>query len=312
MSMNEGTRVIRSPGLPDGYEPPSTAVTVSNARQPAVHALKTAQPYYDAVVAGMKTFDIRTFDRPFKVGDILVLREYVDGRYTTGAVERVISYVMDDTDYVLPGSVVLGIREATLGEAIDLTPWTGNPTCVFCRIIYGDAPGKIVREWDDAIALVPLTPVCGGHVLIIPKLHVVHAADDPKVTAATAARASEYAAMYDSFNIVTSAGRAATQSIDHLHIHVVPRAVDDKLMLPWGTVYGDDPTAPHWCRVAQELQDSLTEMQPGRSVDGGRCNAVAGDGENVCVLLPGHADASPTWPHIAPDGVLFAVSQQPQ
>jgi histidine triad (HIT) family protein len=228
---------------------------------PTVHALKTAPPYYDAVLDGMKTFDIRTFDRPFKVGDSLVLCEYVEGRYTGNATQRVITYVMDDPEYVLPGNVVLGIRPVTLGEVIELTPWTGDPLCVFCKILYGEAPGKIVREWDDAIALVPLSPVCGGHVLIIPKLHVARADTDPQVTGATAARAAEYAAMYDSYNIVNSAGRAATQSIDHLHIHVVPRAVDDKLMLPWGTIHGDDPTAPHWCRVAQELQESLTELR---------------------------------------------------
>jgi diadenosine tetraphosphate (Ap4A) HIT family hydrolase len=77
--------------------------------------------------------------------------------------------------------------------------------------------------------------------------------------------ASEYAGIYDSFNLITSAGRAATQSIDHLHIHVVPRTVDDKLMTPWGTIYGDEPTAPHWCRVAQELQDSVAaRIRSGR------------------------------------------------
>lgn len=226
-----------------------------------VHALKTAQPYYAAVADGMKTFDIRIADRQYAVDDILVLREYVDGRLTGNAEQRIITYVMSDPAYVLTGSVVLGIRPATLGETIELTPWVGDPQCVFCEIVYGRAPGKIVREWDDAIALVPLTPVIGGHVLIIPKLHAAHAAEDPKITAATMERAAKYAQMYDSFNLITSAGRAATQSIEHLHIHVVPRAADDKLMTPWGTIYGDDPTAPHWCRVAQELQDSLTEMR---------------------------------------------------
>lgn len=43
--------------------------------EPTVHALKTTRPYYEAVVAGMKTFDIRTFDRTFQVGDWLLLQE---------------------------------------------------------------------------------------------------------------------------------------------------------------------------------------------------------------------------------------------
>lgn len=165
MSMNEGTRVIDSPGLPDDYEPPSTAVTA----RPQQHA----------------------------------------------------------------------------------------DSCVFCEIVAGTAPAKIVRKWRSAIAFVPLSPVTDGHVLIVPKRHVAHAAENPQTTGYTAACAAEYAAQHDSFNLITSAGRAATQSIDHLHIHVVPRTVDDKLMTPWGTIYGDDPTAPHWCRVAQELQESV-------------------------------------------------------
>jgi histidine triad (HIT) family protein len=129
--------------------------------------------------------------------------------------------------------------------------------CVFCDIINGRAPGTIVKSWDHAVALVPLTPVVDSHVLIIPKLHVANAGENPDTTGDVMACASEYARIYDSFNLITSAGRAATQSIDHLHIHVVPRAADDQLMTPWGTVYGDDPTAPHWCRVAEQVAEEI-------------------------------------------------------
>jgi diadenosine tetraphosphate (Ap4A) HIT family hydrolase len=62
--------------------------------------------------------------------------------------------------------------------------------------------------------------------------------------------------MGGSWNIITSIGKAATQSIKHLHVHLVPRTEDDKLMVPWGTIYGDDPTAPHWCKVADDLYRS--------------------------------------------------------
>lgn len=92
--------------------------------EPTVHALKTAPPYYDAVEAGMKTFDIRVADRKFKVGDNLVLCEYVNGRYTGAAVQRVITYVMSDPEYVLAGSVVLGIRPPNPDEkAIRVGDW---------------------------------------------------------------------------------------------------------------------------------------------------------------------------------------------
>ncbi|MET8648447.1 HIT family protein [Nocardia aurea] len=130
--------------------------------------------------------------------------------------------------------------------------------CVFCEIAAGRAPATVVAEWPDALAIVPLGPVVDGHVLIIPREHVTDFADSPGATAATMRRAAEYTTgRHASANLITSMGRAATQSVFHLHIHIVPRSVDDGLMTPWGTVYGDDPQAPHWCRVAQGLQDRL-------------------------------------------------------
>lgn len=127
--------------------------------------------------------------------------------------------------------------------------------CVFCEIVGGRSPATIVESWDDTIAFVPLSPVTDGHVLVVPKSHVSDFGVAPAVSARTMNRAAKFAKRYNSFNIITSAGRAATQSIDHLHIHVVPRSTDDGLMVPWGTIYGDDPTAPHWCRVARKLQE---------------------------------------------------------
>lgn len=132
--------------------------------------------------------------------------------------------------------------------------------CAFCAIVAGEAPATMVAEWPDAVAFRPLTPVTPGHALVVPRQHVADAAEDPEVFAATARRAAELAGQSPSSNIITSAGLAATQSVFHLHVHVVPRTADDGLMVPWGTVYGDDPTAPHWCRLAQRLQDELDRV----------------------------------------------------
>lgn len=63
--------------------------------------------------------------------------------------------------------------------------------CVFCEIVAGTAPATILREWEDALCIVPLNPVTPGHRLILPKLHVVDAAVDPAVTAAVARRAAQ-------------------------------------------------------------------------------------------------------------------------
>jgi histidine triad (HIT) family protein len=88
------------------------------------------------------------------------------------------------------------------------------PDCVFCRIVVGAAPAKVVREWPLAIAIVPLHPVTPGHLLVLPREHVRDAADSQ-------------------FNLITSTGPAATQTVWHLHWHIVPRRFDDGLTLPW-------------------------------------------------------------------------------
>jgi len=105
--------------------------------------------------------------------------------------------------------------------------------CPFCEIVAGRAPATIVQQWDDAVAIVPLGPVVDGHLLVIPTVHVSDFTTDPAVSAATMRRASELAAGMGSYNVITSKGRPATQSVFHLHLHLVPRAVDDGLALPW-------------------------------------------------------------------------------
>ncbi|MEH0552543.1 HIT family protein [Streptomyces sp. B21-101] len=105
--------------------------------------------------------------------------------------------------------------------------------CPFCEIVAGRAPAKIVEEWDDALAIVPLNPVVEGHILVIPRDHVQDFVTDPDVSAMAMFRAAELVSGMGSYNLITSKGRPATQSVFHLHLHLVPRAVDDGLALPW-------------------------------------------------------------------------------
>ncbi len=103
--------------------------------------------------------------------------------------------------------------------------------CVFCRIIAGNEPATIVRRWRSAVAIVPLEPVVAGHLLVIPRRHVRDFTVDPMVSAVAMHCAAELAT--PDANLITSAGTAATQTVAHLHLHIVPRRPGDGLALPW-------------------------------------------------------------------------------
>lgn len=79
----------------------------------------------------------------------------------------------------------------------------------------------------------PLNPVVPGHLLVAPTLHVIDATRDVNCSAAVMSVASVVASRYDSANIITSIGAPATQTVKHLHLHVVPRTEGDGLTLPW-------------------------------------------------------------------------------
>lgn len=103
--------------------------------------------------------------------------------------------------------------------------------CIFCKILNGKSTARIVSENEYAIVIVPLNPVVAGHLLVISKTHVPNALTDPVITGFTMEVAARYAK--GQCNLITSVGDAASQTVKHLHIHIVPRFENDGLMLPW-------------------------------------------------------------------------------
>lgn len=106
--------------------------------------------------------------------------------------------------------------------------------CAFCRIVAGEAPATMIQEWPDALAIRPRSGgVATGHVMVIPRVHVPDAGADPVVTGAVMTRAAQLVGELAAANLITSKGSAATQTVYHLHVHVVPRLAGDGLPLPW-------------------------------------------------------------------------------
>ncbi|MEU6467470.1 HIT domain-containing protein [Streptomyces sp. NPDC046976] len=126
-----------------------------------------------------------------------------------------------------------GIVEAETELAEELRKVEGAG-CAFCSIAAGIAPATVVRDWGDVLAIRPRSGgVNEGHLLVIPRTHVENAGTDPTVSGRAMECAAELMAEHPAANIITSKGAAATQTVYHLHIHVVPRAAEDGLPLPW-------------------------------------------------------------------------------
>ena len=107
--------------------------------------------------------------------------------------------------------------------------------CVFCEI----AGGRISVEGlkchgSTTISFIPLNPVTPGHRLFVPFEHGSDVADRPAHAAMALFWAGRWGAeKNEDFNIITSRGEYATQTVFHTHIHYVPRRKGDGLLLPW-------------------------------------------------------------------------------
>lgn len=118
-------------------------------------------------------------------------------------------------------------------------------SCIFCEIANKDEKNQIIFDFTqsanpalrttDVVVFTPLNPVVkDGHYLVVPKKHVSDFGVDPLVTADVMYVASIVArSFFDQYNIITSCGSDATQTVFHQHVHIVKRTKDDGLTLPW-------------------------------------------------------------------------------
>ena len=106
--------------------------------------------------------------------------------------------------------------------------------CPFCKRI---AAGEYDRELSPnglQAVFAPLNPVIPGHLLVVPWEHIESAAADPKVAGAALGYAARIVQHFGyNANIITSVGPDATQTVFHMHVHIVPRHAGDGLHLPW-------------------------------------------------------------------------------
>ena len=79
-----------------------------------IHELKILPEYFEPVIKGEKTFEIRVNDRDFKMGDYLALNEYWDGKYTGRSCMVYVDYILDDSFLLPVGMVAMSIKPCAL------------------------------------------------------------------------------------------------------------------------------------------------------------------------------------------------------
>ena len=102
-------------------------------------------------------------------------------------------------------------------------------SCIFCRIVAGEAPAQVVYEDDELFAFKDRNPAAPVHMLIIPRRHIASLADatpeDAALLGKMALLASELARQLgvaeSGFRLVTNTGRDGGQSVFHLHWHLL-------------------------------------------------------------------------------------------
>lgn len=107
-------------------------------------------------------------------------------------------------------------------------------TCVFCSIVAGATSADVVFEDDLHLAFLDVSPVFPGHVLVVPKRHAVTLADleaheiAPLFTRVRAIGIAVEAAL-EAQGTFVALNQKVSQSVPHLHVHVVPRTKGDGL-----------------------------------------------------------------------------------
>jgi histidine triad (HIT) family protein len=134
-----------------------------------------------------------------------------------------------------------------------------DPSCTFCRIVAGDDDAHVVFRDDEAMAFLDVRPLFPGHTLLVPLDHVETLTDLPaEGVEPLFSRAQRLAglmeAALDAQGSFVALNNRISQSVPHLHVHVVPRRRKDGLRgFFWPrTKYSDADEAAGYAKLLSE------------------------------------------------------------
>src|SRR5919202_4463600 len=138
-----------------------------------------------------------------------------------------------------------------------------DPSCVFCKIVAGKIPAKVIMENEEAMALLDAFPLAAGHTLVLPKLHYAKTQEMTKQDALAVfemmwkvAGAVEAGSQVNASTIAIHNGTDAGQEVPHVHIHIVPRKREDGA----GAIHSMFKIKP---KVSPQEMDSLRDRIAG-------------------------------------------------
>ena len=112
--------------------------------------------------------------------------------------------------------------------------------CIFCKIIKGEIPSATIYEDNDFKVILDRFPSRVGHVLILPKAHYANIFEiDPAVAgklftlAVKIAKAMKETMGFTDMNVLQNNGPIAGQSVNHFHLHLIPRYEGDDVKISW-------------------------------------------------------------------------------
>ncbi len=134
-----------------------------------------------------------------------------------------------------------------------------DPNCIFCKIVSGQIPARVVRQNERAIVFLDAFPLAAGHTLVVSKAHYRKVQDMAPADAQAVFELVremtgrvESAAGAVASTIAIHNGKEAGQEVPHVHIHIIPRKQGDGAG-PVHSMFRNRPKLP-----AQEM-DALAE-----------------------------------------------------
>ena len=134
--------------------------------------------------------------------------------------------------------------------------------CFFCKIINKEVPAEIIYEDESVIAILDIHPRSPGHTMILPKIHAENILDLPEERIEPVFKAVRKVTELlnkslkpDGFTIGINHGKVSGQTIEHLHIHIMPRWFNDA----GGSVHDvvDNPPKQNLIDIKNEILQTI-------------------------------------------------------